>query len=108
SADAGRPHGRTVPHPPARAAPAASSCRSARPPTTGTRPVTAPARPRRPVPTSGTGRTRSRVRSLRPAPLEDLLDAHTECVGDAETQFQRRRVAPRLQRDDGLPGDAAG
>src|SRR5690606_11440884 len=43
-----------------------------------------------------------------PSPVEDILDPHPEGAGDAEGQLQRRRVTPGFQRDDRLPGHAAG
>jgi len=34
--------------------------------------------------------------------LEDFIDVQTERVGDAEREFQGRRVFPRFDRVDGL------
>lgn len=41
-------------------------------------------------------------------PLKNGLDGLTERVGNAKAQLERRRVTSRFQRDDGLPGHAAG
>src|SRR3546814_1934565 len=41
-------------------------------------------------------------------PPEHLLQPDPERARDPERQLQRRRIPPRLQRDDRLPGNAAG
>src|SRR3546814_17347797 len=40
--------------------------------------------------------------------MENFLDADIQRMRDAERQFKRWRVLARFQRDDGLPGHAAG